>query len=70
MGGIEFLDVFVADSRLQQVPIVVLTGSVDAAERMELQKRPLLRLIVKPSDLDEYFTAIQSVLEGLPRLRE
>ncbi len=69
MGGIEFLDAIFADSRLQQIPIVVLTGSVDREEQAELARRPIRRHIIKPSDIDEYFTAIQSVLGDLSMLR-
>ncbi|MDI6719821.1 MAG: hypothetical protein QMD46_09450 [Methanomicrobiales archaeon] len=69
MSGIEFLDAIFSDSRLQQIPIVVLTGSVDREERAEPARRPILRHIIEPPDIDEYFTAIQSVLTDLSILR-
>ena len=63
IGGVELLDELQADSQLRQIPAVVLTGSVDADERAELEKRNIFRYILKPSDLDVYIDAIRSLLD-------
>ncbi len=68
-SGLELLDELRADERLQRIPVVVLTGSANTGERAELQERPIWRHIVKPSDLDEYFAAIQSVLDDFTKMR-
>ena len=62
MSGLEILDELQADSRLRQIPVVVLTGSVDLDERAELMKQSIQRHIIKPCDLDSYIACIRSLL--------
>ncbi|MDI6719911.1 MAG: response regulator [Methanomicrobiales archaeon] len=67
-SGLQLLDELQRDDRLRRIPIVVLAGSVGPGERAELQKRPILRHITKPADLDEYFAAIRAVLDDLAEI--
>jgi two-component system, chemotaxis family, response regulator Rcp1 len=65
MNGFEVLAAIQADDRLNKVPVVVLTGSVNADERAVIESRPIVRYIVKAPELDAYIDNIRSILSDL-----
>ena len=64
LGGAKLLTAIQSDGRAQEIPVVVLTGSVDRDERAAIQQWPIYRHITKPIDVDVYIRCLQSLLDN------
>ncbi|HZD44374.1 MAG TPA: response regulator [Methanomicrobiales archaeon] len=63
LGGVDLLKKIQSESRLREIPIVVLTGSVDRDERADLENWPIRQHLTKPFDVDVYVRCLQSILD-------
>jgi CheY-like chemotaxis protein len=53
------------DARLQYIPMVILTGSMDSTETADIKRYSVSQYIVKPHDLDGYIILMHAILEGI-----
>jgi CheY-like chemotaxis protein len=61
VDGLEVLQRLKADPVTRPIPIVVLTSSADERDLVESYQLGVNSYIVKPVDIDQFFTAIQQV---------
>jgi chemotaxis family two-component system response regulator Rcp1 len=64
-GGLEVLAELQRDTRLKNIPVVILTGSIDPKELAELKKYQNFQHLIKPKDLDEYIIRLKAILESV-----
>jgi chemotaxis family two-component system response regulator Rcp1 len=64
-GGLEVLEELQRDTRLKNIPVVILTGSIDPKELAELKKYQNFQHLIKPNVLDEYITHMKAILESV-----
>jgi CheY-like chemotaxis protein len=62
--GLEILAELRKNSRLHNIPVVILTGSVEPEKLAEVKKNSGFQHLVKPNDLDGYITRMKAILES------
>jgi chemotaxis family two-component system response regulator Rcp1 len=62
-SGFEVLNEIKADSKLQKIPVMVLTGSADEADHKKAHESKADFYLVKPVSLEEYSGLIQHIEE-------
>lgn len=55
MSGLEVLEIIKADSRLKEIPVLILTCSRSDADRLRAYEQKANFYMVKPGDLYEFF---------------
>lgn len=61
VDGIEVLRQIRADDRLRHIPVVMLTSSAEDRDLVACYELGANSYIVKPVDMDQFFTAIQNI---------
>ena len=65
LGGLECLRELKNDPKLKSIPVIVFSSSVDRYEIAQVKLLGGERFVAKPSDLEGYFSAVQSLLQIL-----
>jgi two-component system response regulator len=63
VDGFQVLEAMKADPVLRRIPVVVISGSARESDVARAYDAQISAYIVKPPDLNEYFTAIRSLKE-------
>jgi CheY-like chemotaxis protein len=61
MNGLEFLQVVKADDQLRRLPVVVLTTSAQANDRLESFNLGIAGYIIKPVDFTNFVEVMRSI---------
>ena len=62
-NGFEVLEAMKADPKLQNIPVVVMSGSDRSEDQARAYRLQVAAYIVKPAEKDKYFGAIRSIKE-------
>lgn len=62
-SGFDVLEAMKADPKLQNIPVIVMTGSDRSEDQARAYKLHAAAYLVKPADKDKYFAAIRSIKE-------
>ena len=63
-GGLEVMAELQEDARLKNIPVILLAGSIDTEEEIELKKYSVFEFLLKPLDLDGYISRMKAILEN------
>ena len=61
--GFQVLEEMRADAHLKNIPVIVVSGSEQASDISRAYDLQIARYLVKPLNVDEYFTAIRALKE-------
>jgi CheY-like chemotaxis protein len=61
--GFEVLEEMKGDAQLRNIPVIVISGSDRAADIARAYSLQIAGYMVKPLNVDEYFTAIRALKE-------
>jgi chemotaxis family two-component system response regulator Rcp1 len=61
--GFQVLETMKADARLKNIPVVVVSGSDRSSDIARAYDLQVAAYLVKPSNVDEYFSAIRAIKE-------
>jgi CheY-like chemotaxis protein len=61
MNGIEFLGIAKKDNRLKQIPVIVLTTSLDEIDRIDTFSLGIAGYMVKPVDYKQFVEVIKAI---------
>jgi CheY-like chemotaxis protein len=62
-SGFDVLEAIKADPKLQNIPVIVMSGSDRSEDQARAYRLGIAAYIVKPADKDRYFAAIRSIKE-------
>ena len=63
VDGYKVLEQMKADAELRKIPVIVMSGSSAEADLARCYDAQISAYLVKPSNLDDYFSAIRSIKE-------
>jgi len=63
LGGFEVLTQIKADPSLKRIPVIIMSGSDRAIDRIRGYDLQVAGYLIKPPEVDRYFAAVRSVKE-------
>jgi CheY-like chemotaxis protein len=64
--GVAVLKHLKMSTKTRQIPVIVLTGTIDPSEEPQLKELGVARFLYKPVDLEQLYVALSQLLEKPP----